>query len=147
VSEAVASIDYLRGAVPRNSGEVVRAIEISNWLTRHQKPGDTVQPLDWVEGGGVHALLLARAPLATRFLYNYHFYHHVSSPYTRGLREEFMHALKERKPRFIVEFDRRWSRISGEDTSPDFEELDALLQTDYAVVHSGGGFAILERVH
>lgn len=153
LDETIVSIEYLRGGTATTSdapasasGEAGRAREISSWLQQHRRPGDTVQPLDWVKGGGIHALLLARAPLGTRFLYNYHFYHHVSSPYIQQLRAEFVDQLKTREPRFVIEFDRRWSRIRGVDTSSEFRELEALLERDYEVVREGEGYSVLERI-
>lgn len=79
-----------------------RVFEIGSFLESELEPNDRVQPLDWV-GGGVHAMLVAQAQIATPFVSDYHFYHHVDHPYVRGLRERFLTELKAEPPRFIVE--------------------------------------------
>lgn len=122
-----------------------RADGIARWLKARLEPGDTVQPLDWT-GGAVHGMLIARAELATRFLYDYHFYHHVSSPFVQELREEFLHQLRAAAPRFVVEVhaDRPWP--SGIGASRRFEELRRLLETGYARAGGGPGYRIYERL-
>jgi hypothetical protein len=100
--------------------------------------------LDWT-GGAVHALLIARAPLATPFLYDFYFHHHLSDPYIQNLRKRFIDALRSAKPRFIVRMttDRPWP--SGPDTSRQFPELEVLLLREYRTALRGEGYSILER--
>ena len=86
-------IDQFAG-YPMEKPKEGRVDAIAHYLTRHLRPGDRVQPLDWT-GGAVHAMLLARAQLATPFMYDFHFYHHVSHPYIQRLRRRFLHALVE----------------------------------------------------
>ncbi|HTO71973.1 MAG TPA: hypothetical protein VMR31_19100 [Myxococcota bacterium] len=120
-----------------------RADEIAAYLESHLLPGDTVQPLDWT-GGAVHAMLIARAQLATPFLYDFHFYHHVSSPFIQGLRARFMAALRTAPPRFVLRLEARpWP--SGPDTTREFPELEEFLAQHYAVSARGDGYQILER--
>ena len=69
-----------------------RVDEIAGWLKGRLQPGDSVQPLDCA-GGSIHGMLLAEAKLSTRFMYDYHFYHHVSSPFVQELRHSFMANL------------------------------------------------------
>ncbi len=122
-----------------------RVDEIAKWLRHRLRPGDTVQPLDWAAGGVVHAMLLARAEPATRHLYDYHFYHHVSEPYIRDLRRAFMADLKEAQPRFIVQSRVGWPRVKGRDTAREFFELETYLRKHYQRVKRGAGYAIYER--
>lgn len=120
---------------------------VHQFLSTHLRPGDTVQPLDWT-GGAVHGMLMARAPLATRFIYDFHFYHHVeSSPYIHRLRKEFMRELSEKKPRFIIQVleDKPWPK--GADTTRSFPELEAYLARHYSVVKEERTYRILERGH
>jgi hypothetical protein len=122
-----------------------RVDEISGWLKERLHPGDSVQPLDWT-GGSIHGMLLAEAKLATHFMYDYHFYHHVSSPYIQELRHSFIRQLHKASPRFIVEVyarDKPW--VSGIDTTREFPELSQYLYYCYSVAHEGNGYRIYER--
>ena len=110
-----------------------RASHIAKYLEDHLRKGDTVQPLDWT-GGTLLAMLETRAPLATNYVFDFYFYHHVSTPYIQNLRRDFIHQLNEQAPRFIVEvtaIDKPW--IHGEDTSREFPELRAYLNDNYTV--------------
>ena len=126
---------------PPNNG---RVDEIAAYLKTHMQPGDKVQPLDWT-GGAVHAMLIARAPLATPFFGDFIFYHHVSSVYIQEMRACFIKCLAAAKPRFViqVETDKPW--VSGPDTSREFKELQFILDTEYHPVLLGGGYVIYER--
>jgi hypothetical protein len=119
--------------------------EVSEFLRTHLQPGDLVQPLDWT-GGAVHGMLEARAPLATRFMYDFHFYHHVDTPYIVRLRRQFVRQLAAARPRFVIRvFDGRpWP--GGPGTSREFPALEAFLEAEYRVVRSGETYNILERV-
>ena len=121
-----------------------RVDAMAAYLRTHTGPGDTVQPLDWT-GGAVHAMLLARVPLATPFVYDFHFYHHVSRPYIRALRERFVAALAAARPRVIiwVETDKPW--VSGEDTTRKFPALETFLADHYRIDALGDGYVMLMR--
>jgi hypothetical protein len=122
-----------------------RADEIAQWLSSRLKPEDKVQPLDWT-GGSIHAMLLAKAPLATRFMYDYHFYHNVSNPFIKELRKTFMHELTAAVPKFIIQVDdtnKPW--VTGIDTNKEFPELTVFLNTRYKVAFIGKGYKIFER--
>lgn len=132
----------LQGAPPPapKSG---RVDEITHYLQQQAKPGDRMQALDWT-GGAVHAMLQTRAPLATSFLYDYHFYHHVSTPHIQTLRQRFIDQLKQNPPQFVIEItsDKPW--VSGADTTREFDELRTLLQGDYGIATTGDGYLIYE---
>ena len=119
--------------------------EISGFLRSHMNSGDAVQPLDWT-GGAVHGMLMARAPLATRFMYDYHFYHHVSHPYIGKLRRDFIDELSVKRPRFIIEIlqDKGWP--TGPDTTRQFPELQAFLEQHYAPAQQDTRYRILQRI-
>jgi hypothetical protein len=120
-----------------------RVDEIAGWLRERLRPGDTVQPLDW-SGGAVHAMLLAKARLGTRFVYDYHFYHHVSAPAIQGLRAEFLAALQAAPPRFVIEVVSLRSRVGGADTTADFPALKVFLRENFTAAHRGSGYTIWE---
>lgn len=120
-----------------------RVDAVGAWLSQHAGPGDRAQPLDW-NGGMLHAMLVARMPIATSFTYDYHFYHHVSSPMIQRLRCRFMRELRASSPRFILQVTARKPFVSGVDTTVQFPSLTSFLR-DYQVVLRGDGYSIFER--
>lgn len=121
-----------------------RAAEIARFLDANLQPGDTVQPLDWT-GGTLLAMLESRARIATPYVFDFYFYHHVSHPYIQSLRADFMNDLQSANPRFIVEVtaeDKPW--VSGADTSRSFPELRLYLNENYSVTIQKDGYAIYE---
>ena len=122
-----------------------RAEEIRLYLDKHLEEGDTVQPLDWT-GGTLLAMLEARAHIATPYIFDFYFYHHVSDPYIQNLRGKFITDLQEAAPRFIVEvtaIDKPW--VSGPDTSREFPELREFLDIHYSITIQKADYVIYER--
>ena len=117
---------------------------VAEYLGANLRPGDTVQPLDW-NGGAVHGMLLARAGLATRFMYDFHFYHHVDSPFIEKLRREFIQELRSSPPRFIVDIARDKSRVHGPNTTGDFRALSDVIRRRYRIAMRDPSFIIYER--
>jgi hypothetical protein len=127
---------------PRNG----RVDLVAGFLEEHLQPGDRVQPLDWTGGGIVQAMLVARAQVATPFMNDFHFYHHLSSPYIQGLRKEFIAELKTDPPRYIISYasaDKPWVR--GEDTTREFNGLENFIEKNYQIVLEQDGITIYER--
>jgi len=121
-----------------------RAEEIARFLEENLEAGDTVQPLDWT-GGTLLAMLETRTPIATPYVFDFYFYHHVSNPYIQSLRVDFMHQLQSASPRYIVEviaIDKPW--VSGEDTTREFPELRAFLNENYSVTMDRNDYIIYE---
>ena len=129
-----------RGTLPVKEG---RPDEIAEYLSANLNPGDTVQPLDWA-AGAIHGMLLAKAVVATRYIYEYHFYHHISDPYIQHIRSDFIDQFEAAKPRFVIDVTVK-ARPWGPDTTQEFPELQRILDRQYRAVHSGTGFHILER--
>jgi hypothetical protein len=121
-----------------------RADRIAGYLREELRPGDTVQPLDWT-GGALHAMLLAEARLATPFIYDFHFCHHVSTEYVRALRERFVSALEADPPRFIIRTETMRPYVSGEDTERTFRAVDDFVSRNYTTAHAGFGYRVYER--
>lgn len=119
-----------------------RTDDIAAYLRDHLGPDDRVQPLDWT-AGALHGMLQAKAPIATRFLYDYHFYHHPGHPVIQALRKEFMNALTQNPPRFVIDVDNRYHPKSFAD-APDFPQLQSWLKTHYRLAHQGKEYRILE---
>ncbi len=116
---------------------------IAAYLGAHMAPGDTVVPLDWIEGAQ-HAMLRAGARPGTSFVYDFHFDHHVSSPYIQALRARFVKELDERRPRFLIRIHRP-DRFAGPDTSSSFPALEARLQSEYRQVLTDADYEVWER--
>lgn len=116
---------------------------VAGLLRERMEPGDTVQPLD-VTNGAVHAMLLARAPLASPFLYDFHFHHHPNEPIIRRLRRRMIETFERAPPRFIV-LSRSW-RPFGPQTAP-FPELNRILVRDYELAWAAAptDLVLLER--
>ncbi len=115
---------------------------IARFLRTHLRKGETVQPLDWT-GGAVHAMLMARAPLA---MYDFHFYHHVTDPYIRELRRRFIAELRAARPAIIIDVfgkDKPWP--GGTDASREFPALQAFLHDHYTIVSGTSTYRILKR--
>lgn len=121
-----------------------RAAEIARFLEKNLEAGETIQPLDWT-GGTLLAMLETRAPIATPYVFDFYFYHHVSDPYIQSLRIDFVHQLQSASPRYIVEvtsIDKPW--VSGGDTTRDFPELRAFLNEYYSVTIQKDDYIIYE---
>ena len=124
--------------LPKRVAYHQRVDEISRFLESKLEPGDRVQPLDWV-AGGVHAMLRAKALIATPFVSDYHFYHHVDHPFVRGLRERMLTELKANPPRFIVEMLNIPRPKGGQ-----FKQLTRWIKRNYRSAKEGPSWIIWE---
>ncbi len=124
-----------------------RVDNIAKYLKENMQPGDTVQPLDWVGGGMLQAMWYADAPPATKYLTYFVFFHHVDLPYIQNLRKDFLVAVDEAKPRFIIEWVPErgdWVK-QGPRMAKRFPEAEAWIKEHYVKRQSGRGFVIHER--
>jgi hypothetical protein len=127
------------------SASTDRAVQIARFLEKNLQDGDTVQPLDWT-GGSLLAMLQTRARIATPYVFDFYFYHHVSNPYIQSLRTDFLTDLQSASPRFIIEVtavDKPW--VSGADTSREFPALRAYLDQNYFIAIQKSDYVIYER--
>jgi hypothetical protein len=132
-----------------------RPDQIAAFLQQHLREGDTVQPLDWAAIGVVHGMLIAEAPPATSFLYSFHFYHHVSTPYIQDLRNRFIEQFDEADAAFVIEGrptlapegqrGRTLSWVGGKDTTRRFPALESRLLERYVPVLRSHKFTIWGR--
>lgn len=137
-----AFVDQLRGQPPpAPNGGVVDAIVAR--LEPLLQPGDTVQPLDWT-GGAVNAMLRLDARPATRYLYDFCFYHHPMSPVIQALRADFVRRLDAAAPRFVVRI-LDTARPSGPGTTDRFPELEAVLSSRYRPIETRAEYELYER--
>ena len=142
---ARSSVAYFRPDIDATAPKGGRVDEMACWLKARLRPGDTVQPLDWT-GGSLHAMLLSKSRLATRFMYDYHFYHHTSSPFIQGLRKEFLSQLRNSPPRFVIDIKKGKPGIPGVDPERSFPELYNFLKANYYIINKGDGYDIYERI-
>lgn len=121
-----------------------RVDQISDYLEEHLSPGETAQPLDWITGA-VQAMLQSKTPNATRFITDFQFYHHVSDPYIRNLRSQFIEQLVREMPTLIIDMKTK-TKVSGEGVSYAFPELNQFVESNYEIVFEGEGYSILRRM-
>jgi hypothetical protein len=154
VTDAARGFDAHRrhGTNPPKEG---RPDQIAAFLQEHARAGDTVQPLDWAKVGVVHGMLLAEASPATSFLYSFHFYHHVSTPYIQDLRARFIDQFDDADAAFVIEGhptlatgtrrDQTLPWVGGEDTTRRFLALEVRLLDRYIPVLHSNMFTIWEH--
>lgn len=121
-----------------------RVDEIAAFLQTNLQEGETVQPLDWT-GGSVHAMLIAKAPIATPVVYDVIFYQNISSPYIQSWRQRFMGLLEAAPPQFIIQIETNKPWITGEDTTREFPALHAFMEAGYTIALAGDGYNVWER--
>lgn len=122
---------------------VAQAHAMRDALLAHLPQGARVQPLDWTSGS-LHAMMLTRNRLATRFMYDFHFAHHVSSPVNKTLRAELMAELEANPPEGIL-VGLKPARVHGLDVSYDFPELEAFRDSTYVLVEDTEIFRLYRR--
>ena len=139
----------VKGAEASDSGWIVmkerRVAALTGDLTGRTKPGDVVQVLDTTDGG-VHALLRAHLVQPTRFLYDFHFFHHPDAPMIQRLRDELMRDLRARRPVLVVLWEAGWP-ASGYERVDAFPALRTWLATDYHLARQGDGYRIYAKRH
>lgn len=121
--------------------------EITAYLATHLSPTDTVQPLDW-NGGALHAMRITEAVVATPFIFDFQFYHHVSTPYIQQLRKNFLTELEQTMPTFVIDVYQAGDdipEISGVDTTHEFPALRDFIEQQYRKDYAGNGFDIFRR--
>jgi len=121
-----------------------RVDEVANYLTINLEPGEKVQPLDWAKGA-VHSMFLAKSKPATRYLYDFYFYHHVSNPEIQFIRKDLINQLVISRPKVIIQYydGRPW--VSGKDTTREFPELQQFLTDNYYVDKDKNGYRLWMR--
>ncbi len=119
--------------------------EIANFLVAAKLgPDEKVQPLDWTDGA-VHAMLIAEVLPATRYIYDYYFYHYLSDPYIQNIRQEYITGLQANPPRYMIDITNKL-KPTGLDTTDTFPELVEIIESQYRVAQKGTNYRILERI-
>src|SRR5687767_3180580 len=120
-----------------------RVTALTRDLAARTKPGDVVQVLDTTDGG-VHALLRARLVQPTRFLYDFHFFHHPGAPMIERLRAELMDGLRAGRPALVVLWEPGWP-TGGYERIDRFPALRTWLATGYEIAQQGDGYRIYAK--
>lgn len=102
---------------------------ISKYIKTNLQPGDKIQPLSW-QAGMNEALLENKSVIATRFITDLQFYHHINNPYIINLRKEFINELTKAKPKYIIKV-KPFDLFSRPGKSTDFSELENYISTNY----------------
>lgn len=134
---------FMEWKTPYELSKDTRQDEITAYLKAHLSPTDKIQPLSWA-GGTMEALLASKAVPATPYITDFQFYHHVSTPYIRNLRKDFMTRVAEEMPRFLIDV-YAFRPISGLDTTYEFPELKVLIKQHYTKDYVGNGFDVFRR--
>lgn len=121
--------------------EPLQVLPLAAYLRDRTSPADTVMPLDTTEAA-MHALYLARRPLYGRFLNDFHFYHHETTPYVAGLRRQLLTDLSTGRPSVVLRC-AGWRPHEPGRPPPAFPELEAVLAADYAEALRAGVCQVL----
>ncbi|HEV8142849.1 MAG TPA: hypothetical protein VGQ77_08325 [Methylomirabilota bacterium] len=122
-----------------------RVAALGEDLAARTRPGDLVQVFDTTDGGA-HALLRGRLIEPTRFVYDFHFYHHVDAPMIQRLRGELIQHLKARPPALVVLLRAGWP-AGGYERLDRFPALKEWLARGYHLAHEGDGYRIYAKRH
>jgi hypothetical protein len=139
----------VKGAEAVDSGWIAmkerRVSALVSDLAARTSPGETVQVLDTTDGG-VHALLRARLVQPSRFLYDFHFFHHVDAPMIQRLRAELLRDLRARPPALVVVWEPGWPS-GGYERLAAFPALATWLAEHYVLARQGDGYRIHAKRH
>jgi hypothetical protein len=106
-------------------------------------PGATVQVLD-TTAGGIHALLRLGVREPTRFVYDFHFFHHAADPRIRALRAELIAGLTAGRPAAVVVLEESWPELGYERLAA-FPELARTLERSFTLAVAGRGYRIYAK--
>jgi hypothetical protein len=122
-----------------------RADSLAAYLLKHLKPNEQVQTLGLV-GGATHALLMTQTQIATPYIYDFYFHHHLDHPFIQRIRRDFVERLKATRPQIIiVETYLEYSLYTS--GRRNFPEIEQFLAQHYRVaVNSENNYIIYERI-
>ena len=133
-----------KGVEAREPGWIADKARRVDALTRDLaplvRPGQTVQVLD-TTSGGIHALLRLGLRQPTRFIYDFHFFHHQDDPRIRALRAELMAGLAAHPPAAVVVLEESWPAL-GYGRLAEFPELAQALERAFPLAVTGPGYRI-----
>ena len=104
---------------------------------------ETVQSMEAV-GDGILCLLQLHIRQPTRFIHDVYFYYDIKNPYVQGLRHEFLQALQEAPPLFII-FPKNGWPVYGYERLKLFPELDEWLHAHYTLDREREDYRLYKR--
>jgi len=122
----------------------VRTVEAAEFMRSLKQPGDRVQILDTYEAG-MNTALRAELKPATRFVYDFHFFHNESDPAIVSLRQEFVESFDANQPRFVLLVKTSWGARSSIEALDRFPELSERLRLNYTIGWDDGFLQVLVR--
>jgi len=138
------SITRLKDAEFTATNDHIQSQKIARYLKEHLQPGDTVQGIDG-SGDGQGSLLIARATVATRFLEDIPLYMQPDAPATQEFRREFISALINKPPAYIVYIHNIFHPAGG-NRLKEFTSLSEFVQKNYDVAElHEGEYTIYQR--
>lgn len=122
-----------------------RVDAILEYLNKNLIPGDKVQPLESIDGV-LQAMLISKAVIATPYVTDFQFYHHINDPYIQYLRRDFISRLQQARPEFIIKLDEEARTVPSDAFAKNpFPALERFIQTNYREDFSGDGFIIFRK--
>lgn len=95
--------------------------------------GARVQWLDTVSCGAAHGALRAHRPLATSFVYDFHFWHRGAESVVASFRGRFMNELAAHPPAVVVICKKSWFLRNDYDAIAGFPEFAGWLEAGYSL--------------
>jgi hypothetical protein len=117
-----------------------RVTALAGQLAAIVPAGGRVQVMD-TTGGGIHALFRLGIREPTRFIYDFHFFHHTDDPRILALRRELAAGLEAAPPAAIVIFRNDWLR-NRYDRIDELPAVASLLERHYTLAVEGDGYRI-----
>ncbi len=137
------NVDTLQNPALQATG-YFRAARMEQWLGSRLEPGDTVQGIEWAFCGSSHAMLLTKAKPATHTIWGEVLFHHVSHPFVKKLRKDFLEQLTASEPRFIIRSKNPMDYVEGVDCTQSFPGFDAYVAENYFPALESKDFRIWE---
>lgn len=118
--------------------------ELALALESRARPGDRVQVLD-TTGGAAHAAYIARMEPGSRFVDDFHFFHHEGTRTNAMLRGRLVQDLRRTRPRFVAVWGASWAHRGSFRDLDRFTELSNTLHDDYVIAIDRAAYRLYER--
>lgn len=121
-----------------------REEQIKAYFDKNNSDNSKIQAIHW-DLPTLMAMFDLKAIPATPYVVSLQFYHHVSSPYIKGLREDFIKRMNNEMPEFIINVpsQKKVLNINGPNSFP---ELKNFIEKYYYRDYRGHGFDIYRKI-
>lgn len=117
---------------------------LAHTLEHLSQPKDLILGLDTAEGVS-HAALLARRKPSSRFIYDFHFFHHMDAPEIVRLRQELLASLSAQPPTLVILWRKSWAHRQSYADLELFPELVQRLDAHYSMVVVSDDYRIYRK--